>query len=473
MFRPPAPRISRPARRPSMIRNASLAAVAALSLALAATPVARVEAQSNAISLIRDAEIEAILRKDTDPILVAAGLQPKDVNLYLVGENDLNAFVSGGQNIFLNTGLIIKTENPNQLIGVIAHETGHIASGHLVRQNEAMRGATATRMLTFGLGILAAIAAPDPSAAAGLFYSADYFAALQMMSYTRVQESAADQAAAKFIEKSGASGKGLVDFFNNFRSQEVFSEMRRYPYFRSHPLSSDRIGALRERVTSASNFAVTDTPEAMEEHLIMVAKLKAFMNFPQKTYQDYPDTDQTFPAKYARAIAHYKALETERAITDIDAMLKDHPTNPYLWELKGQVLFESGRAAEAEEPYRKSVELAPDQPLLGISLSQTLLALKKEGSVDDAIVFLDKALRQEDDNPMGWRLLAEAYERKGDAGMARLATAEMNYSLGQLAPARNFGMRARELLTEGTPQYRRANDIINAAESNFPRRRRG
>jgi predicted Zn-dependent protease len=452
------------------MKQAAVGAMAAM-MALTSAPA---RSQDAGISLIRDAEIEGILRKDTDPVLIAAGLEPSNVEIHLVNNKELNAFVSGGQHIFLFTGMIIKTESPNQLIGVIAHETGHIAGGHLARQGESTRGAMATYAITLGLGLLAALAGGESSsgAAAGMLYSANYFAQLQMLGYSRRDESAADQAAATFLEKAGLSGKGLVTFFDNFRYQEVFADSRRDAYFRSHPLSSDRIEALRAKVEAQSHYNDPDTPEAIERHKVMVAKLKAFMNYPQVTFTDYPETDTSFPARYARAIAHYKALDTDRALTDIDALIAEQPNNPYLWELKGQVLFEAGRAAESEAPYRKSVELAPTEPLLRISLGQTLLALPKDAGVADAIVNLNRAADYESDNPFTWRLLAEAYERNGQEGQARLATAEQSFSLGQLPEARRFAQRARDLLEQGTPQYRRAVDIITTSEDNFQGRKR-
>jgi predicted Zn-dependent protease len=225
-------------------------------------------------------------------------------------------------------------------------------------------------------------------------------------------------------------------------------------------------------VEAGAHYNTPDTPEAIERHKIMVAKLKAFMNYPQVTFTDYPETDTSFPARYARAIAHYKNLDTDRALKDIDALIAEQPNNPYLWELKGQVLFEAGRAAESEAPYRKSVELAPTEPLLRVSLGQTLLALPKDAGVADAVTNLNRAVDYEPDNPFTWRLLAEAYERNKQPGLARLATAEQSFSLGQLTVARTFALRARDLLQQGTPQYRRAVDIITTSEDNFESRKR-
>jgi len=431
------------------------------ALALAPAPVAAQD--DGGVSIIRDTEIEAILRQDCDPIFVAAGLTPQNVQIHIVGDKELNAFSAAGQQVFLNTGLIIETKSPNQLIGVIAHETGHIAGGHIARSGEMGRSGIAPLILGMGLGILAAIAGA-PDAAAGLIYSSSYFAQLSVLGYSRVQESAADQAAVTYLEKSGQSGEGLVEFFNNFRYQEVFSDEKKYPFFRDHPLSDDRIEALTARVSAQPHFHAVDSPEAIAKHEIMKAKLEAFLNAPQQTFIQYPETNTSFPARYARAIAYYRELETDKAIRAIDALIADQPNNPYLWELKGQVYFEAGKPKEAEPAHRRSVELKPDAPLLRINLGQTLVAMEDKTKLDEAISEINRALTEEPDNALGWRLLSEAYDAKGEAGRARLATAEQNFYLGQMKDARTFALRARDLLKKDTPEWRRATDIVLASK---------
>jgi predicted Zn-dependent protease len=453
-----AARLARPQRRS---RRPWLAAVAGLSLLPSLiAPAAR--AQEGAVSIIRDTEVEEILHHDGEPIWAAAGLNPATVKVVIVGDKELNAFTAGGQTIFVNTGLIQQTKNPNQLIGVIAHETGHISGGHVARES-MYKPALTTYLLTMGLGILAAVAGA-PDAGAGLLYSADYFATLTALQYSRIQEASADEAAATFLQKAHISGKGLVDFFDNFRYQEVFENARKYRFFADHPLSSERIDALRGRVEKSPYYNDVDSPQALAEHAIMVAKLKAFMNPPQQTFIDYAETDTSFPARYARAIAYYRSLETEHALALTDALLTDYPTNPYLWELKGQILFESGRPKEAEAAHRRSVELKPTAPLLQINLGQTLLAEEDKSKVDDAIGHIRTAINLEQDNALGWRLLAEAYDRKGDQGRARLAVAEQDFALGQMKDARVFAMRARDLLAKDSIDWRRATDIVLASQ---------
>ncbi|MFN3523050.1 MAG: M48 family metalloprotease [Phenylobacterium sp.] len=444
----------------SFARSASRKALAALlALGVAAAPVAA--SAQEGMSLIRDTEIEAILRKDSEPLFAAAGVESKNIEILLIGSKDLNAFAAPGT-MGVYTGLILETENPNQLQGVIAHEVGHLAGGHSARSGEMGRAGMVPFLLTMGLGVLAAVAGSG-EAAAGLMGSANYFGTIGALGYSREQESRADQAGAANLERAGLSGRGLVEFFDNFRYQEVFQEARRYAYFRSHPLSSDRIEALRAKVETLPHYDAVDPPEAITEHEIMKAKLEGFIN-PQKAMVDYAETDTSYPARYARAIAYYQLKEPEKALKKIDELLAEQPENPYLWELKGQILFEYGRAAEAEAPQRKSVELMPEAPLLRINLGQTLIALDDKAKTEEGVAELRKALTQEDDNAVAWRLLATAYDKLGEDGRARLATAEYNFAIGDSRQARVFAMRARELLERDSPEWRRATDIVLTSE---------
>ncbi|MGH6992979.1 MAG: M48 family metalloprotease, partial [Caulobacteraceae bacterium] len=357
---------------------------------------------------------------------------------------------------------ITEAQNPNQLIGVIAHETGHMAAGDVAHSGAMMHSGLGPMLLGIGLGALAA-AAGAPGAAAGLVYSGGYFGELNILGYSREQESRADSAAATYLEKAGESGQGLVDFFNNFRYQEVFSDDRKFPYFRSHPLTDERIEALEARVRAEPHFAAKDSPETVAQFEVMKAKLIGFLDAPAYTLDAYPETDTSFPARYARAIAEYKAGDAEVAIKKIDALIAERPSDPFLYELEGQVLFEDGKPKEAEAPYRKSAQLDPNAPLLEINLAQTLIAENDPSRLNEAIGELKKAMIEEPENPMGWRLLSEAYDSKGEAGLARLAAAEQEFSLGQMKDARIFAMRARVLLKKGTPEWRRATDIFLAS----------
>ena len=434
--------------------------IAAFAAALM-TPVAPALAEQRAPTLLRDTEIEAILHREADPIYAAAGLNPKDVRIMLIGDPTLNAFATEGQQMALFTGLILEAENPNQLKGVIAHETGHIAGGHPIRSGDMMRAGMRPMLLTMGLGVLAMFAGA-PEAGALLLANSQYFGALGALGYSREQEGRADQAAVGFLEKTGQSGKGLVDFFDKFRYQEVFSADRQFPYFRSHPLSSERIELLRTRVERQLSYGAKDSPEDILEFETMKAKIDGFVN-PQRSLIKYKESDTSYPARYARAIAYYQIKEPDRALKLIDGMLVDQPMNPYLWELKGQILFEFGRIEEAEAPQRRSVALKPDAPLLHINLGQTLINLGDAKKRDEGIAELKRVTMLEDDNAEAWRLLAMAYEARGDEGLARLATAEQYFAVGALGESKSFAIRAREMFDRSSVEWLRATDIVMAS----------
>ena len=431
--------------------------------------------QANAQSLLRDTEIEETLREFTDPILRAGGLTPSAVDLYLVNDPSLNAFVTRGQNIFLHSGLILSADTPNQLKGVIAHETGHITGGHIVRSDFGNRSAYGAILIAAGIG-LAAILAGESEAGALVLGGSQQFGTLEALSYSRVNEAAADQYAFEYMDRTGQSGKGLMEFFEKFRAQEVLSQARRYPYFRGHPLSADRIDALREKVRDSEFTEVLDTPEEIHKHEMVQAKLRGFLNGPAEVYSSFPLSDQSKPARYARAVANFKQADLRNAIKEIDSLIEDEPENAYFHELKAQILYESGQGVDAIAPAKRALELKPDAALLEIALAQATLETRDSGDYEKVTELLKSALRKEPANSYGWYLLADVYERQGETALAQYATAERFYAIGDVQSARSFAQRAQEELPRGLPQWRRASDIIVISETQLTKkksRRRG
>ncbi len=427
-------------------------------------------ANSWAQGIVRDAEIEAAVRDWSDPIFAAAGLRVEDVHTHLLNDRSMNAFVTRGQNMFLHTGIILNAKKPNELKGVIAHETGHMADGHLSRQDDAIKKAMRPMILTMGLGILAAVAGA-PDAGAAIMSKAQEVGMVTFFAHSRVQEAAADQAAAKYMEATGQSGRGLLTFFERFRFQEVLSGAKRYPYFLNHPLSSERINALQNRVSTSTYFAVADSPEDLHKLEMVQAKIIGFLEPPQTTFNLYPKTNTSLPARYARAIANHQAASTKIALEQIGDLLQEEPDNPYFNELYGQVLFESGRAEKALPYHRRAVELRPQSALLRLNLSQALIATDTPENIKIAVGHLKKVLVRETGNSFAWYELSVAYERQGKMPQAKLATAEQSYAMGDYFRAQSFAQRALMDLPQGTPEWRRANDItlVIAADPNIRR----
>ncbi|AQR61757.1 peptidase M48 [Brevundimonas sp. LM2] len=423
--------------------------------------VAAVAAPASAQSTIRDTEVEGIIREWTDPVFSAMGLEPSEIQVLLVNDGDLNAFATGNRVIGVNTGLILRTENPNQLLGVLAHEAGHVKNRHVLRQG-AQSAAMQPFLMTMALGALA-IAAGQPGAGAALLGSGQFFGTVNALRYLQGQEGEADITAQRGLEAAGESGRGLVEFFENFRSQEVFSDARRYPYFRSHPLSGQRIEALRRPVEAASHYGQADSPERLAQHALIRAKIHAFMDAPNTTLRAYGSSDTSFPARYARAIAWYRDGQTQKALDATDALIAEQPADPYLYELKGQILFEEGRPAEAIAAHSESVRLKPDAPLLRINLAHALIETNDPARLDEAVDQLKRAVAREDDNTLAWRLLSQAYASQGKEGEARLASAEYYFAAGGQAEATQFALRARDMLPAGSNEWRRAMDIVLAS----------
>lgn len=425
---------------------------------------------AQAQSLIRDTEIEEMLRDFTNPLLRAAGLQTTSVDLYIVNDPTLNAFVTRGQNIFINTGTILEANTPNQLKGVIAHETGHIAAGHIVRSDQGTKSAYGSMLIAAGVG-LAAILAGEGEAGAAILAGSQQFGVISILSYTRANEAAADQLAEKYLEASGQSGRGLLQFFEKFRYQELLSGARRYPYFQSHPLSNERIDKLRQLVEESPYKDVKDTDEEIHALKMAQAKLIGFIDAPQTVFSKFPETDTSKPARYARAVSYYRAGDLKAALREIDSLIADEPKNPYFYELKGQMLYESGKGELAIAPLRKAIELKPEAALIRIALGQALIEKNKPESVKEGVRELKLALRHEPQNGFAWYQLSQGYDRLDKPAMARYAIAEQAFSVGNYQRAMSFAKRAQAGLANDRTYLRRVNDIIVISETQMARQK--
>lgn len=415
------------------------------------------------VTILRDAEIENIIRTYATPIFNAAGLDPAAVHVYIVADPTLNSFVAGGQNLFLNSGTILRSETPNQLVGIMAHETGHIAGGHLARTDEALRHATIQSIAALVIGAAAAAASGNGGAAAAAILGGTATAQRSFLQFSITQEASADQAALKFLDLTGQSARGLLQFFEILQQDELLSGAHQDPWVRTHPLTQQRVEYVREHVLHSRFSDVTDPPAWIEMHKRMKAKLAAFLGEPSAVLAGIHSGDSSLPARYARAIAYYRIPDLKRAVPEIDGLIEDHPDDPYFHELKGQMLFENGRVAEAVGPYEQAVKLDPKSALLRIELAQVQLETNDPALVPRALAHLNEAVRFEDRNPDAWRFLAIAYGRSGNIGMMALALAEEGIADGDYTQARQQASRAAKQLPPG-PAKQRALDIQDEAK---------
>ena len=425
------------------------------------------------LSLIRDSEIENTIRTLAEPVFAAAGLNTDSVEVHLVNDPSLNAFVAGGQKIFINTGMILKADHPGQVRGVIAHEAGHIAGGHLTRAQEAMRNATAQSIVAMVLGAAAVMAAGGDAGVGGAaVLGGASVGQRSILQYSRIQESAADQAAIRYLEASGQSGRGLVEILQKLGNQNALLPSSQDVYARSHPLSQDRVTALRRDVEASRFAAVPDTAEEVAAFERMKAKLQGYLGRYTVTLRLYPESDSSIPGHYARAFAYHHRPDVRRALAETVVLLDRLPDDPYFNELRGQILFENGRVREAVPPYERAVLLAPEEPLLRIGLARAQIALNDPVRNKEAIENLEHAVRIDRTIISAWHQLAIAYGRDKQFGMSSLASAERAFLSGRSDEARGHAARAEAALPVGSPGALRAQDILNASRQGGKTRNR-
>ena len=428
-------------------------------MSIGAALITPLSASGQEQSFIRDTEIENTIRVYSAPLFAAAGIDASSVKIYLVNDKRLNAFVAGGMRIFINTGLLQAAEHPGQVIGVLAHEIGHIAGGHLVRIHEGLRNATAQAVLTAILGTAATIAAGRPDGAAATIAGASSIGQRSILSYTRSMEQAADQAAARYLEEAGLSSQGLLEFLRKLARDEDGGAGGLDPYTRSHPLTNDRIRFLEHNVQTARFSNSPIAADLVEAHKRMRGKLNGFLDAPEPTLARYAGKND-IEAQYARALALMRRNETDKALAIIDGVLATSPKDPFLHELRGDILRDAGRTKEAISAYQTAIEILPWAALIRIALAQTQLAEENPGALDSVIESVKTALRYEPEIPRAWRQLATAYGRKEEHGKAAHALAEEAMLRGDPKGASRHADKALSVLPKGSPEWLRAQDIV-------------
>ena len=448
---------SRPGRRTANL-FVRLTMLVALSFAALVQPAA-------AQSILRDAETEALFREMSRPLIEAAGLRPENVQVVLVGDRSINAFVAGGQIVYIHSGLITAADNANEVQGVIAHELGHITGGHVISGGEGAKAATAVMLLSLLLGA-AAMAMGGSEAGAGIMAAGQQAAMGKFLAFNRAQESAADQAGASFLTKSSISGKGSISFFKKLQNQEFrLAIPQEDSYARTHPLTGERISAL-EAVYKAHSAWEKPTDSALEARFQRVkAKLAGFIDDPKRTLVKYPETDKSIPARYARAYAWHKSAYPDRANEEVDGLLKISPRDAYFLELKGQILLESGKPRDAIDPLRQAIALAPDQPLISALFGHALISTEDDQNFTEAKRVLRSAIGRDNSNPFAWYQLGIIYDREGDLAGAALATAERHSLQGNPMAAMASARSAMAAFKPGTRECLRATDIAMASRA--------
>jgi predicted Zn-dependent protease len=456
---------ARSVKRPPVLRAPRSVALLAAAALLAGSVPAPAQDLPRGMPIIRDSEIEQLLRDYTAPILKVAGLSQQNIHVIIINDRSFNAFVIDAKHIFVNAGALMQAKTPNQIIGVFAHETGHIAGGHLAKMRAELANAQTAMILGLLLGVGALAAGAHSSSVGGnpaaALLAPQSLIQHSLLAYQRQQEEQADRAGVKFLTETGQSTKGMYDTFKHFADESLFAAQYADPYLQNHPMPAERMAALEEVAKTSPYWTKTDPAELQLRHDMMRAKLYGFMDPPDTVLRRYPLSDTSLPARYARAISTYRHGDIRDAVAAIDGLLQTQPNNPYFFELKGQALLEAGHPSEAIAPLRRALALAPTPALIQVLLGQALIATNQPGLADEAINDLRAAVAHDPDVADGYDYLAMAYGRKGALAEADLASAQAAFTRGDWKTARQLATRAKDRFPVGAPGWVRADDIAS------------
>jgi len=453
-------RIAQGALHQLNLKRTAAVAIAGM-ISLAPSP----PASAQYLRFIRDTEIERLLNDYSRPIFKVAGLGSQNISMRIVNHESFNAFVLDGQNVFMHTGALLQSETPNQVIGVIAHETGHIVGGHLAQLRDRIaRDQTKSLLIKLlGIGLMVAGGGGGATGAGtGVLAGSDHMLLRSLLTDRRAQESSADQSGLRFLEATKQSGQGMLDTFERFAQQEYISASgsTQDAFVRSHPVATERLAQLRQRVAASRYANEKDPAELQLRHDLMRAKLAGYLERPPIVLNRYRQSDQSLPARYARTIATFFGRGIEAALPEVDKLIQDQPKNAYFHELKADFLMRSGRGRDAIVPLRTALKLAGDAPLIAVRLAQALDGESDPNSVAEVVGLTRKSLVT-DKNPHAYRLLASGYAKQGKLPEADLAIAEAHFLEGNVKQAHIFAKRSQRGLRNGSPEGLRAGDIVS------------
>jgi predicted Zn-dependent protease len=450
------------------IRKLTFAVGFAVTLLAYAVPA---QAQNNRGFALRDTETEEMLRNYEMPLARAAGLDLNSVNVYLAPDTEINAVTTYPEDIFIFAGILLWLRKPNELIGVMAQETGHISAGHLSRGEYGMKKAMIPMLLSMVAGVAAIIAGAGALAPAIMGIGQAY-AVGQFALFTRVQESTADQIAAKLLLATHQSPMGMYQTFQRFANEEAMSAYKLDKFAVDHPSGQDRVFDLNDMVESSPYREVQDSPESLHTFLMVQAKLGGFVLPVKDALNRWPESDTSEPARYAHTMIYLRQPNLQKALAIANGLIAEEPNNPYFYEVRGQIYMSLAKPALAIPDYQISVNLRPRAPQLRLALATAQLATENPDLAAPALQNLKAAILVEDDDPLTWFQTAQAYSTLKNEPMADLATAEVWYNAGDMRKASVFATRARSKLPQGGVDWQRAGDIVAVASPMSAQQRR-
>ena len=413
--------------------------------------------QAHALALISDEETEIFLHQTLRPVFAAAGVTFYPGQIYVVNDNELNAFVSDGNRMFVNIGTIIAADTQNELTGVLAHETGHIQGGHILRHKIRAKEVQTFSLASMLVGGIAGLASGRADLSIAAILGSQSSAINSMLTYQMSEERSADEAAVNLLQKINQSPKGLANFLDKIKQRNKMQGIAEQSYYRTHPMTDERLAFVKK----AAQLSKAPAKGKQEKEFLRVkAKLFAFTNEPKQTFIKYPLSDKSVPARYAHTIAWFKQLKMEQALSSINDLIKEEPNNPYFYELKGQMMLETGKIAEAQEAYESALKLNPNSSLFKLNLVQAMIENSPtEEQVGQIITMLNQVLIFNNQNPYAWLMLARAYGMKNDNDNSSYAAAEFSFLTGDIATAQKHAQKVLDT-TKAADLRLKADDLL-------------
>ncbi|HET9144464.1 MAG TPA: M48 family metalloprotease [Sphingomicrobium sp.] len=442
----------------------------ALTLAFAGWQPVAAQGDDSGPQVLRDTETELLFKQMSEPLIRAGGLDPNSVRVVLLNDPEINAFVAQGQIVYIQSGLLEAADNVNQLQGVTAHELGHVIAGDAIRSGQGQNQAIGISILSLVLGAVAIAAGAGADAGMGILQAGQRAALGEFLAFTRAQEATADATGSRLLSKAGISGKGMLDFFAKLQNEEYrLAIYSKDSFDQSHPLSSERIQALEQKLKAdpAYNKPVDPALEARFERV--KAKLLGYID-PRQAVLRYPESNQSIPAHYARAYAYHQGGYPDKAEAEADALLAKDPHDPFFLELKGQILLEDGKPKEALAPLREATEGSGNAPMIAAMLGHALVETNDPKNFGEAKQILKVAVNKDNEDPFAWYQLGIIYDREGDQPRASLATAERNNLEGNPKMALASAQMAMKGIQPGTPDYLRAQDIAMVSKAELAKK---
>ena len=415
---------------------------------------------ARAMSLINDTETEKLLIELITPLANAANIPDGRLRVHIVNDDDFNAFVMGGEDVYLYTGLLKQIKSPVALQAVVAHELGHTLGGHMAQMSARMVAEMKRALMIQALGVGLMVAGGNPSLGAGVLAGAGGVAQQSMLAFSRDEERIADDMGVDIMAAAGLDPNAFIDVFEQMREMSDAFESRVNPNRINHPLTAERLKNVREKITKTKIEKQDKKTIARQsaDYELVRAKLIGYLDTSARVLTQYPYSDKGDGAIYARAIANMRGGNLDAARTGTRTLISHKPTNPYFYELLGDIEFQFGHYDDSVIAYEKSLELLPDAPQIQTALALVLNERNKPGDKARAAELTRTAILTEP-SPLTYWVLAQTFA-DGD-GRADWAMAEYYSMNNDEKNAKSYAKRARKKLKSGTPEYIKSGDILN------------